>query len=54
MSVDKARFRNQLFQIVSYTLKLKQSDLESWKYKGTAKVNGKRMADARMVSNNSR
>ena len=38
MSIDKARFRNPVEAIRSHG--------RVWKYKGTAKVNGKRMADA--------
>ena len=48
MSVEKARFRNPV--IPNCTLELKIEAIRShgrvWKYKGTAKVNGKRMADA--------
>ena len=48
MSVEKARFRKPV--IPDCTLELKIEAIRShgrvWKYKGTAKVDGKRMADA--------
>ena len=48
MSVDKAILEVQLSQTVSYTLEIEavRSHGRVWKYKGTAKVDGKRMADA--------
>ena len=48
MGVDKARFRNPV--IPDCELHLRNRSIRShgrvWKYKGTAKVEGKRMADA--------
>ena len=48
MGVEKARFRNPV--VPDCTLELKIEAIRShgrvWKYKGTAKVDGKRMADA--------
>ena len=48
MSVDKARFRNPIIPDCELHLEIEavRSHGRVWKYKGTAKVNGKRMADA--------
>ena len=48
MSVDKARFRNPVIPDCELHLEIEaiRSHGRVWKYKGTAKVNGKRMADA--------
>ena len=48
MSVDKARFRNPVIPDCELHLDIEaiRSHGRVWKYKGTAKVNGKRMADA--------
>tara|TARA_Y100000996_G_scaffold395313_1_gene360403 strand:- start:174 stop:635 length:462 start_codon:yes stop_codon:yes gene_type:complete len=48
MSVDKARFRNPVLPDCELKLEIEaiRSHGRVWKYKGTAKVNGKRMADA--------
>ena len=48
MSVDKARFRNPVIPECELHLEIEaiRSHGRVWKYKGTAKVNGKRMADA--------
>ena len=48
MSVDKARFRNPVLPDCELHLEIEavRSHGRVWKYKGTAKVNGKRMADA--------
>ena len=48
MSVEKARFRNPVIPDCKLELKIEaiRSHGRVWKYKGTAKVNGKRMADA--------
>ena len=48
MSVDKARFRNPVIPECELHLDIEaiRSHGRVWKYKGTAKVNGKRMADA--------
>ena len=48
MSVEKARFRNPVIPDCKLELKIEaiRSHGKVWKYKGTAKVNGKRMADA--------
>ena len=48
MSVDKARFRNPVIPECELHLDIEavRSHGRVWKYKGTAKVDGKRMADA--------
>ena len=48
MGVDKARFRNPVIPECELHLEIEaiRSHGRVWKYKGTAKVNGKRMADA--------
>ena len=48
MSVDKARFRNPVLPDCELNLEIEaiRSHGRVWKYKGIAKVNGKRMADA--------
>jgi 3-hydroxyacyl-[acyl-carrier-protein] dehydratase len=48
MGVDKARFRNPVIPNCELHLDIEaiRSHGRVWKYKGTAKVNGKRMADA--------
>ena len=48
MGVDKARFRNPVLPDCELHLDIEaiRSHGRVWKYKGTAKVNGKRMADA--------
>ena len=48
MGVDKARFRNPVIPNCELHLEIEaiRSHGRVWKYKGTAKVNGKRMADA--------
>ena len=48
MGVDKARFRNPVIPDCELYLDIEaiRSHGRVWKYKGTAKVNGKRMADA--------
>ena len=48
MSVDKARFRNPVIPDCELNLEIEaiRSHGRVWKYKGTAKVDGKRMADA--------
>ena len=48
MSIDKARFRNPVIPDCELHLEIEavRSHGRVWKYKGTAKVNGKRMADA--------
>ena len=48
MSVEKARFRNPVIPDCRLELKIEaiRSHGRVWKYKGTAKVDGKRMADA--------
>jgi len=48
MSVDKARFRNPVIPDCELNLEIEavRSHGKVWKYKGVAKVNGKRMADA--------
>ena len=48
MSVEKARFRNPVMPDCELHLDIEavRSHGRVWKYKGTAKVNGKRMADA--------
>ena len=48
MSVDKARFRNPVIPDCELRLEIEaiRSHGRVWKYKGTAKVDGKRMADA--------
>ena len=48
MSVDKARFRNPVIPDCELHLEIEavRSHGRVWKYKGTAKVNDKRMADA--------
>ena len=48
MGVDKARFRNPVIPDCKLELKIEaiRSHGRVWKYKGTAKVEGKRMADA--------
>ena len=48
MSVEKARFRNPVIPDCQLELKIEaiRSHGRVWKYKGIAKVDGKRMADA--------
>ncbi len=48
MGVEKARFRNPVIPDCKLLLKIKaiRSHGRVWKYKGLAKVNGKKMADA--------
>ena len=48
MNVEKARFRNPVIPKCKLELKIEaiRSHGRVWKYKGTAKVDGKRMADA--------
>ncbi|MDB9761087.1 3-hydroxyacyl-ACP dehydratase FabZ [Pelagibacteraceae bacterium] len=48
MGVDKARFRNPIIPDCELHLEIEaiRSHGRVWKYKGTAKVEGKRMADA--------
>ena len=48
MSVDKARFRNPIFPDCELHLDIEiiRSHGRFWRYKGIAKVNGKKMADA--------
>ena len=48
MSVDKARFRNPVIPDCELYLEIEaiRSHGRVWKYKGTAKVDGKKMADA--------
>ena len=48
MSIDKARFRNPIIPNCELHLEIEaiRSHGRVWKYKGTAKVNGQRMADA--------
>jgi 3-hydroxyacyl-[acyl-carrier-protein] dehydratase len=48
MGVDKARFRSPVIPDCELHLEIEaiRSHGRVWKYKGTAKVNGKRMADA--------
>ena len=48
MSVDKAKFRSPVVPDCELHLEIEaiRSHGRVWKYKGTAKVNGKRMADA--------
>ena len=48
MGVDKARFRNPVIPDCELHLEIEaiRSHGKVWKYKGTAKVEGKRMADA--------
>ena len=48
MSIDKARFRNPVLPNCKLELNIEaiRSHGRVWKYKGTAKVDGKRMADA--------
>ena len=48
MGIDKARFRNPVIPDCELHLEIEaiRSHGRVWKYKGTAKVNGKRMADA--------
>ena len=48
MGVEKARFRNPVIPDCKLILKIEaiRSHGRVWKYKGTAKVDGKRMADA--------
>ena len=48
MGVDKARFRNPVIPDCQLNLEIEaiRSHGRVWKYKGTAKVDGKRMADA--------
>ncbi len=48
MSVEKARFRNPILPDCELHLEIEavRSHGRVWKYKGTAKVDGKRMADA--------
>ena len=48
MSVEKARFRKPIFPDCELNLEIEavRSHGRVWKYKGVAKVNGERMADA--------
>ena len=48
MSVDKARFRNPVFPDCELHLEIEavRSHGRVWKYKGVAKVNGTKMAEA--------
>ena len=48
MSVDKARFRNPVMPDCELHLEIEaiRSHGRVWKYKGIAKVNGKKVADA--------
>ena len=48
MGIDKARFRNPVIPDCELQLEIEaiRSHGRVWKYKGTAKVDGKRMADA--------
>ena len=48
MGIEKARFRNPVIPDCELLLKIEaiRSHGRVWKYKGTAKVDGKRMADA--------
>ena len=48
MSVDKARFRNPVIPDCELRLDIEaiRSHSRVWKYKGVAKVNGKKVADA--------
>ena len=48
MGIDKARFRNPVIPDCELHLEIEavRSHGRVWKYKGTAKVDGKRMADA--------
>ena len=48
MTIDKARFRNPVIPDCELQLEIEaiRSHGRVWKYKGTAKVEGKRMADA--------
>ena len=48
MSVEKAKFRNPVIRVCKLELNIEavRSHGRVWKYKGTAKVDGKRMADA--------
>ena len=48
MGIDKARFRNPVIPDCELHLEIEaiRSHGRVWKYKGTAKVNGKRMANA--------
>ena len=48
MNVNKARFRNPVIPDCELNLEIEavRSHGKVWKYKGVAKVNGKRMADA--------
>ena len=48
MGIEKARFRNPVIPNCKLILKIEaiRSHGRVWKYKGTAKVEGKRMADA--------
>ena len=48
MGIDKARFRNPVIPDCELHLEIEaiRSDGRVWKYKGIAKVDGKRMADA--------
>ena len=48
MSIEKARFRNPVLPDCELHLEIEaiRSHGRVWKYKGTAKVDGKRMADA--------
>ena len=48
MGIDKARFRNPVIPDCELQLEIEaiRSHGRVWKYKGTAKVEGKRMADA--------
>ena len=52
MSVDKARFRNPIFPDCELHLDIEavRSHSRVWKYKGVAKVNGKKMADAQWTA----
>ena len=48
MGIDKARFRNPVIPDCELHLEIEavRSHVRVWKYKGTAKVDGKRMANA--------
>jgi len=52
MSVEKARFRNPVIPDCELHLHIEavRSHGKVWKYKGTAKVNGKEMADAQWAA----
>ena len=52
MSVDKARFRNPIMPDCRLLLEIEaiRSHSRVWRYKGIAKVNGKKMADAQWAA----